>query len=401
MTSASAIQYSIEDSWSKQTEKRIVKTSLGDAIPENIEMACLEAIDGSNPANGEITEIYDDLLYLLLHQKKSKPIQAVATPLGMAAGFSDKLEALIYGISLLKTLEPTGLFYLEQRHIHENEWYVCSNAYLDRKTLAELDRLQYLPPMQIVPKDWNNNTDGGWLMEHQHIMLGKSVSKHNEFQCYDVVNSLQQIPWTIDTDTFMSEANSNKTMNRKKFLRTLNECLGKEFYFVWRYDARGRMYSSGYDLNIQSNEYGKALLSMHHKEKVTKQGLDHLYIAIANHAGKDKMEWSDRIAWAKNLPEDVDCSDWDEPILGRKAIRAFHSAVAGKSIGYTMSLDATSSGVQIMAALSGCRETARYTNMVDPTKRYDLYKSITDTMNSNSAGENVERKTVKKAAMTH
>jgi len=68
-------------------------------------------------------------------------------------------------------------------------------------------------------------------------------------------------------------------MNKKQFLRVIDQYLGEHFYFVWRYDSRGRSYSSGYDLNLQSDEYGKALLSLHNKEAITE--LPNLYIAIA------------------------------------------------------------------------------------------------------------------------
>ena len=41
------------------------------------------------------------------------------------------------------------------------------------------------------------------------------------------------------------------------------------FYFVWRYDARGRMYSQGYHVNIQSNAYRKAMLDFKDKTLIT------------------------------------------------------------------------------------------------------------------------------------
>lgn len=53
-----------------------------------------------------------------------------------------------------------------------------------------------------------------------------------------------------------------------------------------------------------------------------------------------------------------------------------------------------------MAALSGCKETARHTNMIDPSMRYDVYSSVNDTINS-SATKKVNRSVTKKALMTH
>jgi DNA-directed RNA polymerase len=65
-----------------------------------------------------------------------------------------------------------------------------------------------------------------------------------------------------------------------------------------------------------------------------------------------------------------------------------------------MSLDATSSGIQIMAALSGCKKTAQLTNMIDPTKRYDIYAEIMNAMNA-KLSKPVPRNIVKQVAMTH
>ena len=185
-------------------------------------------------------------------------------------------------------------------------------------------------------------------------------------------------------------------MNKKQFLKVIDQYLGENFYFVWRYDSRGRSYSSGYDLNLQSNEYGKALLSMHKKELITE--LPNLYIAIANHAGKDKLTWAERVKWVSE--QDINNIEWKEPILGRKALRALKDTTDNKPTGYVMSIDATASGIQVMAVLSGCKETAKYVNCVDPNKRYDLYTEVADMMNK-KLSKPLPRKIVKQVAMTH
>ena len=123
-----------------------------------------------------------------------------------------------------------------------------------------------------------------------------------------------------------------------------------------------------------------------------------MWIAIANHAGKDKLTWQDRYDWA--IAQDIDTIVWDEPILGRKAIRALKDTAQGKPTGYIMSLDATSSGLQVMAALSGCKATAAQVNMVDPNQRVDAYTTIANEMNK-QLSKPVSRKLIKQAAMTH
>jgi hypothetical protein len=137
---------------------------------------------------------------------------------------------------------------------------------------------------------------------------------------------------------------------------------------------------------------------LHKKELITSQGEANLCIAIANHAGKDKLTWQDRYDWA--IMQDLDKVVWDEPILGRKAVRALKDTQACKPSGYVMSVDATSSGIQIMAALSGCKQTAKLVNMIDSTTRYDVYTEVADLMNK-QLSKPVPRKIAKQVVMTH
>ena len=247
------------------------------------------------------------------------------------------------------------------------------------------------------PNDWISNTDGGWLWERKSIILGKGTH-HNKPQAYDALNLLQSVAWTIDIPTYTNFQNTNETMDTDQFERVIHDYFGKPFYFVWRYDKRGRSYSSGYDLNIQSNEYGKALLSLFNKQVVT--NLDNIKIAIANHAGQDKLTWNERIKWF-NQQLNFDLDTFDEPILGSKAIQAYLDSKKGIPTGYTMSIDATASVLQIMAVLSGCKVTARTCNLINTGKREDVYQYITDKMNAILDAINyVTRKLVKKPVMT-
>ena len=43
---------------------------------------------------------------------------------------------------------------------------------------------------------------------------------------------------------------------------------GNKFYFTWKFDSRGRMYSQGYHCNLQATEYKKAILNFSHEELI-------------------------------------------------------------------------------------------------------------------------------------
>lgn len=386
-------QYALETSWSTRATDAIITEAIEGDIPFGMEVTILSQIQDINRGKVDNMDIFIKFFSIILKEKTGKPIQAIATQLGHIAGISDPVKAFAWGTMLVKGCKDSGFYTLTKI---DKEWYVQPNFVLDKKTQQKLAKLQYLPPMQIVPLDWTDNRNGGWLWETKDLVLGSRFTKHNRPLAYDVINKLQRIPWTIDTETYLQEKDTNRNLNKKKFLRVVHEYLDKPFHFVWRYDSRGRSYSSGYDLNLQSNEYGKALLSLHNKRLVTR--VNNLLVAIANHAGMDKLTWNERIDWAHGMcPEDI---EWEEPMLGRKAIRAYEDTIAGKPTGYVMSLDATASGIQMMAALSGCHKTAKMVNMVDPTARYDLYSEVTEMMNSRLA-KPLHRKVLKSCTMTH
>jgi len=388
-------QYALETSWSTRITDEIVLEAIQGQIPFQMELNILETITDLNRGKKSNKEIYIKMFSILLKDKVAKPIQAIATQLGHIAGIKNSARAFEWGILLVKECKDVGIYTFLTI---DGEWYVHPSFQLDKRTKRKLAKLQYLPPMKTLPVPWTDNHSGGWLFETKHLVLGSRFTKHNKSLAYDVINKLQSIPWEIDPITFKLERDTNRAMNKKKFLRVIGEYIGIPFHFVWRYDSRGRSYSSGYDLNLQSNEYGKALLSMHNKELISETGLPSLYIAIANHAGKDKLTWQERIDWGRR--QNYGTIDWKEPVLGRKAVRALVDTCEGKPTGYVMSLDATSSGIQVMAAISGCKKTARFVNMMDPAIRYDLYTEIADLMNT-QLSRPISRKIIKKVAMTH
>ena len=399
------IQLHNELEYSKRMRNNLILTDVLDDIPSKITESLTLSIDSYRNSNyyqsKEIrvsklpttTEIVNNIIAIILSSKRPKPIQGLATELGFTLGYRSQLDAVKTGAEILSLCH--GKLYDIKLNVDSTE--IVPKYKLKKDSIARLNVLQYLPPMLQKPNDWISNTDGGWLWERKSIILGKGTH-HFKPQAYDAVNLLQSVAWTIDIPTYINHVNTNETMDNDQFERVIREYFGKPFYFVWRYDKRGRSYSSGYDLNLQSNEYGKALLSLFNKQVVT--NLDNLKIAIAGHAGHDKVTWSERINWF-NQQLNLDVDTFDEPILGSKAIQAYLDSKKGIATGYTMSIDATASGLQVMSALSGCKVTAKACNMVNTGNREDIYQSVADSMNVNLDTNNqVTRKDVKKPVMT-
>lgn len=133
-------------------------------------------------------------------------------------------------------------------------------------------------------------------------------------------------------------------------------------------------------------------------------GIEYIKIAAANEFGKDKLSWVERIKWFDDNQANLRALalDADNKFLYIKALNAYDDAMKGKPTGYIMALDATASGLQIMACLSGCKKTAAAVNLINTGKRQDVYSTIAHEMNNNlNQSEKVTRSLVKKPIMTH
>ena len=136
----------------------------------------------------------------------------------------------------------------------------------------------------------------------------------------------------------------------------------------------------------------------------TFSGLDYLRIDIANCFGKDKLTWDSRLTWFwLNEPYlEEKAIEADDPYMYTKAVLAYRASMRGEEVGHNMFLDSTASGLQVMACLSGCLETAKQVNLVNTGKREDVYNSVAEKMNAIlPLSEHVDRAFIKLPCMTH
>ena len=135
---------------------------------------------------------------------------------------------------------------------------------------------------------------------------------------------------------------------------------------------------------------------------------EYLKIDIANNFGLDKENWDTRINWFDDNESRLDelLHQAEEPALFYAGVQAWKKVKAGLPIGYPISLDATSSGMQILAILTGDRSAARLCNVVDTGKREDSYTNIFEIMVNElinrlgSHGGGISRDDCKRAIMT-
>jgi hypothetical protein len=131
--------------------------------------------------------------------------------------------------------------------------------------------------------------------------------------------------------------------------------------------------------------------------------IEYLMIDVANNWGHDKDDWDDRISWFKQNEPDLETmvEQAAEPALYYAGVQAYRRAVQGLPIGYPISLDATSSGAQLLAVMIGCRKSAKLCNVLDVGSRMDLYtiqyKAMCDLV---TMPKKITRKECKQAVMT-
>lgn len=132
-------------------------------------------------------------------------------------------------------------------------------------------------------------------------------------------------------------------------------------------------------------------------------GLEYLKIDVASKFGLDKKSWDDRIMWFDQNENELDSlvKKAEEPALFYAGVQAYRAASKGEAIGYPISLDATCSGLQLLACLTGDRSASLLCNVLDAGYRADAYTGVYQMM-VNLIGEDakIKREDTKEAIMT-
>lgn len=132
-------------------------------------------------------------------------------------------------------------------------------------------------------------------------------------------------------------------------------------------------------------------------------GLEYLLIDVANNFGLDKEPWDKRIQWVKDNDKDLESfkNKADSPNMYAASVDALRAVQRGEPIGYGISLDATASGTQWLAILTGDKQAAELCNVINIGSRADSYTIVFNHMKEKCGNLGmVTRDQVKKAIMT-
>ena len=132
-------------------------------------------------------------------------------------------------------------------------------------------------------------------------------------------------------------------------------------------------------------------------------GKQYLQMDIAAHFGLDKEDWDVRLAWFESHKHCLGMmmKQAEVPAQYFAAVAAWSEVAAGNPIGYAIALDATASGMQILACLTGDRRAAQLCNVVNVGRRVDAYTEVYKYMLAKVGQQGrVTREMVKSAVMT-
>lgn len=132
-------------------------------------------------------------------------------------------------------------------------------------------------------------------------------------------------------------------------------------------------------------------------------GREYLKIDVANQFGLDKLNWDERLAWFESNEHHLEnlVKQAEEPAMYMAGVRAWRRVCKGEVNHHPISLDATSSGIQLLSCLTGDRKGAELCNVVDVGRRQDAYTVLYNIMLDKIGEEaRIERKDTKKAVMT-
>lgn len=357
----------------------------------------------------------DDIPLWVLVSVASNSVETLQTCSARLGSFleDETLLAIKTGAEILSICD--GLGYEIERPIYGQGNTFMVTCKLDRLSeVLSLQALEFYPmPELAIPYCPKSNAQ---------VLLGHRENRHENSLNMSVLSILSTVGYRLTPIAAMTE-DKPEGVRDTDWDNYLEQCeivkaeLGsKPFYFKWAYDKRGRVYSKGYHINIQSSEYHKACLSFSKSVDLTDRGWYWLKVDIANAFGLDKELWADRVAFVDSNIDAMltDIDGWsakaDDSLLAKSALLAYkESLVTGKS-NHIVRLDATTSGPQLMSVMARDIEGMKRFNVIGSSVRRDFYTEVAQaiydrTRDSKLWGETPSfksiRKDIKRSIMTY
>lgn len=231
----------------------------------------------------------------------------------------------------------------------------------------ELDTVEFYPLPESEPTDY-------------HKPLGCYSWEREDIKALDLLNKTAFTILDFDEEEPAKDTEEHVKYTVRKSLRSYY--LGKEIYFNWHPDYRYRMYAGGYHFNPQGNEYEKSIMAFAESERVGLKGYKQLKMSIASAFGQDKKTDKSKVKWFNTNKNNLDWKLAKEPHTARKLLYALEQVQKTGETNVPVELDATNSQLQMVACLTGDRQTASICNVLNRKdgEIADAYQTLADVM---------------------
>jgi DNA-directed RNA polymerase len=217
----------------------------------------------------------------------------------------------------------------------------------------------------------------------------------------------------INAQAYQRSCRTRMTMNAVKIFKDK-----KKFFCPFSFDYRGRCYPIPAFLTPQDTDFGKSLLKFYEQAYVTPDAEGWLAFQCATTFGLDKSTMRERLDWTEANKDRIkrvatdpirNLSDWadaDEPWTFLAACDEYYHCVIECDRSHTslpVAVDATCSGLQILAGLAKDASTARLVNVLPSDRPQDAYKVIAKEAEPHCPAvirPHMDRKTTKRTVMT-
>ena len=293
----------------------------------------------------------------------------------------------------------------------------------------------FKPPLLIPPVNHSNDQAGGYHTDAA-LSTQKLVRKFHNLPIVigekplAAINKLQQVPYTINTFVLdhlpaikaelVARANAARVLNPERWVTpklghynpfvqglsrrasrntyktetvvaVANKIQGRAFYHAWSFDYRGRLYPISTVLTPQSTDFEKSLLKFHVAGEVTESAKYWLKVQVANTFGLDNKPLSERVSWVEENLDRITSvatdpvanldlwSETSEPWQFLAACEEFYACVITgerKVSNLPVAVDATCSGIQILAGITLDAAAAQTVNVVPDSFKHDAYGEV-------------------------
>ena len=336
----------------------------------------------------------------------------------------DSFKAFKMGFLLLEVLGELGyvdIFRKKKKEYKDPPYFIkIVNWKAMGELWAEVEPMEsaYMQPELIKPEPWETSVHpkAGKMIKKAKDSLLKTLTRETHPMLFDVLDSKQSTGFKVNqrvlsvysamfcesnevfehmNPLLTHEQREGMRMEAKAVLDTATKIGEQEFWHLYSFDFRGRIYPlTGY-FHEQSSDNAKGLLELSKRVSLGTYGYQWLLIYAANNWGEDKLSLQGRMdfalanisKWFEWAMDPIGNQEWtkaDKPwcflatIMELLAVE-IHGDLATFESGLITYIDGTTNGSQHLTALARDETIAHHVNLVATEKPGDLYTLIAES----------------------